>query len=468
MKRGTFRAITAAAFLGLVCLVGFLATRPAVRRALDSFIAPLPPLPGPSSKEAPSALPLEVTWTGGESRELQRLRSAPDAGAVPRIPREALFPSRTQAEGKATEHMEALHRPEMIRRDDSRIDAAVSYLAHDSRGHAALISAWKRSGRYRPTMDRVLRAWSVPEDLVAIATVESAFVATAVQPDGSAGLWSLPKDVAQAYGLTVADAFDERRALEASTEVAGRFLADLKERFGSWPLAVLAFGCGYQRAATEIGGQRSHVFEDMADQLPASDVSYVFQVFAVATVFANPERFGLDAIRADPPIATSDMEVPAQAPLSLIARAAGTSPEHLRELNPEYLGDIVPTTGSAMIVHLPTEGLARAKELLTPLLYAPPGSLDVPAVQPERDPAKGRASEPSAAATPGTGRVGSATEGRIYYRVRDGETLASLAEHFGVATETIASDNALDVASPLRAGQLLTIRPGQAPSSNRK
>src|SRR5580658_10168397 len=203
MKRGTFRAISAAAFLGLVCLVGFLATRPALRQAIGSFIAPLPPLPGPSSREAPSALPLEVTWTGGESRELQRLRSTVDAGAGARIPREALFPSRTQAEGKAAPRMEALHRPEMIRREDSRIDAAVSYLAHDSRGHGALLAAWKRSGRYRPTMDRVLRAWSVPEDLVAIATVESAFVATAVQPDGSAGLWSLPKDVAQACGLTI-------------------------------------------------------------------------------------------------------------------------------------------------------------------------------------------------------------------------------------------------------------------------
>jgi membrane-bound lytic murein transglycosylase D len=413
---------------------------------------------------------MEMALAGGESRELAHLLASRDL--VPaRAPRLAMFPSPVQKGNSPSDRITALQRPEIILRDDARIDDMMNYWLRDGRAHAALLAAYQRSGRYRPTTERILTAWKVPEDLTAMIFLESGFVPSVVQPDGSAGLWSLPLNVAQAYGLTVRDTYDERRGVESSTEVAGRYLADLKERLGSWALAIYAFEHGYKRTGEELLKAKSAKFEDLADTRPTADSAYVFQVFALATILKNPERFGLDLVRPDPPLATSDMEVPSEAPLSTIAQAAGTSVGHLHELNPEYLGDTVPSTGAAMIIHLPREGLARAKELLTPLLYAAPGSLAQQVGRVDDPDAAARAkADRSVQKDSGSGSARSASPGSgqpSYYRVRDGETLDAIAGRFGVARETIASDNALDVTAPLRAAQLLWIRPPDVPPSGR-
>lgn len=460
MRTAVRRTIAAGALGTLVGALVFVGTRPFVRNVISSFVTPLPLVSAPVPPEAPPGLPKEVALAGGESRELARLAAGKDPPQ--RGSRLAMFPSPVRPGAPPGDRIKALRRPEMIQRDDARIDDAMNYWLRDGRAHAALLAAYQRSGRYRPTTDRILGAWKVPEDLSAMIFLESGFVPSAVQPDGSAGLWSLPLDVAQAYGITVREAYDERRGVESSTEVGGRYLADMKERFGSWAIAIYAFAHGYKRTADELVRTHSAKFEDLADAR-RPDSAYVFQVFALATILENPERFGLDAVRPDPPLATSDMEVPSEAPLSVIAQAAGTSVGHIHELNPEYLGETVPTTGTAMIIHLPREGLARAKELLTPLLYAPPGSL---AQQVGRVDAPDAAPHAAAAHSAPPLVTGQQVPGQpSYYRVRDGETLDTLAGRFGVARETIASDNALDVTAPLPPGQLLRIR---APSPSRK
>ncbi len=464
MRAGVRRTIAASVVAALVGGLVFAGTRPYVRGVISSFVTPLPVASAPASSEAPPALPTEIALAGGESRELARLAASKSVTA--RAPRLAMLPTPVQ-KSAAIDKIASLQRPDIIARDDARIDDMLNYWLRDGRAHAALLAAYQRSGRYRPTTERILTAWKVPDDLTAMIFLESGFVPSAVQPDGSAGLWSLPLDVAQAYGLTVRETYDERRGVESSTEVAGRYLADLRERLGSWALAIYAFAHGYKRTGDELSKVKSGKFEDLADARPVADSAYVFQLFALATILKNPERFGLDLVRPDPPLATSDMEVPSEAPLATIAQAAGTSVGHLHELNPEYLGETVPSTGAAMIIHLPREGLARAKELLTPLLYAAPGSLaqqvgrvdDADAgarAHADRAGQKDAGSSSSRPPQPGSGQAS-------YYRVRDGETLDTIAGRFGVARETIASDNALDVTAPLRPAQLLWIRVPDAP-----
>jgi hypothetical protein len=135
-------------------------------------------------------------------------------------------------------------------------------------------------------------------------------------------------------------------------------------------------------------------------------------------------------------------------------------------------------------MHLPSGGLARAKELLMPLLYSSGGGLarqgdsrfdwgskELPGRA--RDAGDGAdAGEPGPRDAHGAGaaglvtltRAGAGGGGRAFYRTAEGDTLDSIAARFGVARETIASDNALDPAAGLRPGQLLTVRrPADAP-----
>ena len=116
--------------------------------------------------------------------------------------------------------------------------------------------------------------------------------------------------------------------------------------------------------------------------------------------------------------------------------------ERLRELNPEYLGDSVPSTSFVMTMHLPSASLARAKELLMPLMYSTTGGggggagfdwgrrstwPDATAATPEGARAR------RLSAVPDDDR---ATRGsrRMYYRVQDGDTLESLGRRFARAS----------------------------------
>ena len=282
--------------------------------------------------------------------------------------------------------------------------------------------------------------------------VESAFSPTSTPSDGGDGLWGLSTDVAAAYGLEVLPSFDERRSVAVLTEGAAHYLADLRERLGSWELALYAFGAGYAPALLDLSKRAQDDFWSLAPELPVDWVAYVRQVLAVATVLANLDWFGFEDARPDEPLASSDLEVPAGASFGTVARAAGTSAARLRELNPEYLGETVPNTGFAMVMHLPSAGLARAKEMLIPLLYATPGSSLSRALPTRSGDAAASPERPTRA-------VARSHKGRFFYRTQDGDTLESLASRFGTDKQTIALDNALDPSAGLAPGQLLTIRP---------
>jgi hypothetical protein len=478
MRRGTFAIAVGLGVAVPVIALGVVLSRPEVRSLLTDFVAPLPTAARPAvSTSNVEALPPQLAITGAESSELRQLGSGDAGTPTDRGARTSLFPRDLPAAREAYERPRGLKRPDLASRDDPAVDRAIQYLATDERGHGALLAAIQRSGRYRDEVDRILRAWKLPSELSAVAFVESAFSPTATSLDGSAGLWSLAPEVARAYGLAMLPKYDERRSLALSTEAAAHYLADLHERLGSWELALFAFGQGYARALNLLQKQSSLEYWDIASELPADGTGYVAQVLAVATMLGNPDRFGLDLAKPDEPQVTSDLEVPADATFSILARAAGTSVARLHELNPEYLGDAVPSTGFVMTMHLPSAGLARAKELLMPLMYSNAGgggsaSFDWGrrSASSLRDGGWGAGPTDGSDASLG-GPVDVARGGarRVYYRAQEGDTLESVSRRFGVPRETIASDNALDPSAGLKPGELLLLRPsaGAAPQDHR-
>jgi membrane-bound lytic murein transglycosylase D len=472
MRRGGFYAGLVGGGVLLAGAVLAVATRPSVRATAAAFLAPLPSAPSLSHDAGVAPLPVEPLVLGAESPELVALRSG-DAGAPPpRAPRRALFatepgaplvtpPNGLGAVSAWFRRPDGLRRTPLAERDDPRLDPALAYLERDEHGHGALLGAIKRSGRCREEVARILRAWKIPEDLAAVVFTESAFAPAAASTDGGTGLWGLSGDVAAAYGLVTLPSFDERRSVSVSTEGAAHYLSDLRERLGSWELALYAFGAGYVPALADLQTHAQATFWTLARELPRERVTYVTEVLAVATVLGNLDRFGFGDVRAEASLATSDLEVPAGASFSTVARASGTTAARLHELNPEYLGESVPATGFAMVMHLPSAGLARAKEMLMPLLYATPGSGLSRGGSP--------AATPDAAAAPGTIAAPAmrSHKGRFFYKIQEGDTLDSVAARFKQDKQTIALDNALDPSAGLEPGQLLTIRPPDEGDSNR-
>jgi membrane-bound lytic murein transglycosylase D len=108
---------------------------------------------------------------------------------------------------------------------------------------------------FRAPVRRALAAERLPFDLAALPLVESTYHPGLVSQAGAVGLWQLTADVADRY-VRVDGKVDERRDPSRASVAAARYLRELHEQFGSWPLAITAYNhgpTGVQRARETLG-----------------------------------------------------------------------------------------------------------------------------------------------------------------------------------------------------------------------
>jgi membrane-bound lytic murein transglycosylase B len=119
-----------------------------------------------------------------------------------------------------------------------------------------IAAALKRLDQLRPLLNPILEREGVPKEIASVVVVESGGRSSALSPKGALGLWQLMPDTARRYGLTVTSMRDDRLDIERSTGAAARYLRDLYQQFGSWPLAFAAYNAGekaVQRAIDRAG-----------------------------------------------------------------------------------------------------------------------------------------------------------------------------------------------------------------------
>jgi soluble lytic murein transglycosylase-like protein len=113
-----------------------------------------------------------------------------------------------------------------------------------------------RLERYRPILESILEREGVPKSLIAVVLVESGAQPLALSPKQARGLWQFIPATARQYGLMVTSNKDERVHVERATRAAARYLRDLYQRFGDWPLALAAYNAGPE--AVQRALQRGH------------------------------------------------------------------------------------------------------------------------------------------------------------------------------------------------------------------
>jgi hypothetical protein len=117
-------------------------------------------------------------------------------------------------------------------------------------------AALRRVDQLRPLLIPILEDEGIPQEIAAVVVVESGGRSNALSPKGALGLWQLMPDTARRYGLVVTPSNDERLDIEKCTRAAARYLHDLYQQFGSWPLAFAAYNAGetvVQRAVHTAG-----------------------------------------------------------------------------------------------------------------------------------------------------------------------------------------------------------------------
>ncbi len=117
------------------------------------------------------------------------------------------------------------------------------------------LAGLRRSGRYRPYIERVLAERGLPAELVTLPHVESSFNPEAYSKVGAAGMWQFTRSTGRRF-MRIDHVVDERRDPFLSTVAAARLLENNYAVTGSWPLALTGYNhgvAGMRRAARQLG-----------------------------------------------------------------------------------------------------------------------------------------------------------------------------------------------------------------------
>jgi membrane-bound lytic murein transglycosylase D len=203
-----------------------------------------------------------------------------------------------------------------------------------------------RMGRYRQLVEQELAEHALPRELVYVPLIESAYEASAGSYAGAAGLWQFMRGTARSEGLEVSEYVDERRDPIRSTQAAVRHLSRLYNQFGSWYLASAAYNSGSTRIAKllkERGYTKASddVYWELLDALPKETRDYLPMLLAAVIVSENADSFGIAAAPQEP-WQFEEVRVPGATELRAVARAAGTTLEEIRALNPQHIKSMTP------------------------------------------------------------------------------------------------------------------------------
>ena len=157
------------------------------------------------------------------------------------------------------------------------------------------------------------------------------------------GPWQFMKGTAILYGLRVDQYVDERRDPIKSTIAAARYLRDLYDMFGAWPLAMAAYNAGEGKVMRALQKSRADSFWEIAQtkHIRRETKEYVPRFMAATIIAKNPDQYGFIQ---DPPAPHQFEEVIVHRAVHLqqIAVAAGIPFTEFSRLNPELRRDVTP------------------------------------------------------------------------------------------------------------------------------
>ncbi|MDH5253061.1 MAG: lytic transglycosylase domain-containing protein, partial [Nitrospira sp.] len=119
-----------------------------------------------------------------------------------------------------------------------------------------------RLSRYRPLVETIFAEFDLPSDLVNLSLVESGFNPYAYSRAKATGPWQFMQGTGKAYGLRIDHYVDERRDPIKSTVAAARYLRDLYDLFGTWPLAMAAYNAGEGKVMRALRKAQAETFLD--------------------------------------------------------------------------------------------------------------------------------------------------------------------------------------------------------------
>jgi len=326
---------------------------------------------------------------------------------------------------------------------------------YQGRGRSTMEAGLRRSGQIMQMARKIFREEGVPEDVIWLGQIESAWRNIARSPVGASGLWQFMPGTGSTYGLRQTAWVDERNGFEKATHASARYLKDLYDHFGDWQLAMAAYNTGQGNIDRAISRAGSRSYWQIFPYIAQETRNYVPNILAAILIAKNPEKYGFRGVRPDPALSYDIVQVPTATSLHLIAQTTNVSIDYIRMLNPELKRDTTPR-GESYQVRIPG---GKANQFVAALKGIPIEKRDAPLSNNVQLTTYTRA-KTDMTSTP-------ATPGMMKIKARLGDTPAKLAERYNVSADDVARMNGTAVNAELPAGQEIKL-PTPAPSSGRR
>jgi membrane-bound lytic murein transglycosylase D len=288
-----------------------------------------------------------------------------------------------------------------------------------------------RAGAWETHIAETLANLGLPAELAVLPHVESSFNPNAYSKVGAAGLWQFMRSTGRRY-MRIDGAVDDRLDPFRSTEAAAQLLAYNYRVLGTWPLALTAYNhgtAGVRRAKETLGTDDIVRIVRNYNSRTFGFASRNFYVsfLAALEIDRNPEKY-FGSLQKQSEAHFHEIELPAYVSAASLERALKIDAPTLRTLNPALLPAVwngAQRVPKAYRLRVPVEGTQWSSQLLAQRL------------------------------TPGEMFTGQRAPPR--YRVQQGDTLAALANRYGIAIESLAEMNHLRTSAHLRPGRVLTV-----------
>ena len=303
-------------------------------------------------------------------------------------------------------------------------------LGQSDRFRAGLI----RAGAWETHIAETLANRGLPAELAVLPHVESSFNPAAYSKVGAAGLWQFMRSTGRRY-MRIDRSVDDRLDPFRSTEAAAQLLGYNYRVLGTWPLAITAYNhgtAGMLRAKETLGTEDIVTIVRRYNSRTFGFASRNFYVsfLAALDIDHNPDKY-FGAVPKQGEAKFQVVPVPGYVSMATLEHVLHVQPEALRALNPALLRPV--WDGQLRVprdyrLRLPMDGEQWTTELLAHQLN--PHELYAGQPQPKR------------------------------YKVQQGDTLAGLADRYGVPIETLARMNRVRVSAALKVGRTIELPEG--------
>lgn len=301
------------------------------------------------------------------------------------------------------------------------------------------------SAYYMPIFQQIFNEYDLPEELKAMAVIESCLNPTAVSRAGAKGMWQFMYGTAKRYGLTINSFVDERLDPVQSAHAAARYLMDSYQIFGDWNLAIASYNCGAGNVNKAIRRSGSRNFWDLYPYLPRETRGYVPAFVGALYTMKYYKEHGITPDPIIMPSAVDTFRINKMLHFKQVEELVGLPVEELRNLNPQYRHDIVPGNEKEYTITIPfnyvNSFIDHEQEIYTHKadIYFNPVTIK---------------------------KIKEGGDGqRIVYKVRNGDVLGKIAMRYRVSVNSIKKWNNLK-SNNIRVGQKLVIYSGVKEPAN--